>query len=71
MKPRDFRQIRRGRHTTRHAELFLMKAYLVDTPGFSSLDLFAAGITEELLVQSYPEIWALQMTPAGFYLAST
>lgn len=51
----------RGRHTTRHAELFPYEGgYLVDTPGFSSLDLFAAGVTEELLVQSYPEIWALQ-----------
>lgn len=51
----------RGRHTTRHAELFPYKdGYLVDTPGFSSLDLFAAGADEETLVRAYPEIWALQ-----------
>ncbi len=51
----------RGRHTTRHVELFAYKdGYLADTPGFSSLDLGPAGITEELLVQSYPEIWAQQ-----------
>lgn len=51
----------RGRHTTRHAELFpYAEGYLVDTPGFSSLDLFDAGVTEELLVQSYPEIWRRQ-----------
>lgn len=51
----------RGRHTTRHAELFPYEdGYLADTPGFSSLDLAAAGVTEEILVRSYPEIWALQ-----------
>jgi ribosome biogenesis GTPase len=34
-------KIKRGKHTTRHANLILMKpgTYLVDTPGFSSLDL--------------------------------
>lgn len=35
------RRTRRGKHTTRHAELFSMEneTYLVDTPGFSSLDI--------------------------------
>ncbi len=34
-------KIRRGRHTTRHSELFCMErgTYLMDTPGFSSLYL--------------------------------
>lgn len=33
------RKIERGRHTTRHAELFVVKdgTYIMDTPGFSSL----------------------------------
>ncbi|MGX8714195.1 MAG: ribosome small subunit-dependent GTPase A [Lachnospiraceae bacterium] len=36
------RKIGRGRHTTRHAELFCIEedTYLMDTPGFSSMDLF-------------------------------
>lgn len=51
----------RGKHTTRHVELFPFgDSYVADTPGFSSLDLFQAGTTEETLVQAYPEIWALQ-----------
>ncbi len=51
----------RGKHTTRHAELFPCgDAYLVDTPGFSSLDLAAAGVSEEELLRAYPEIWARQ-----------
>lgn len=35
------RKIRRGKHTTRHAELFCVEedTYLMDTPGFSSLYL--------------------------------
>lgn len=34
-------KLRRGRHTTRHSELFFLQqdTYLMDTPGFSSLDL--------------------------------
>ncbi len=51
----------RGKQTTRHAELFpLGEGYLADTPGFSSLDLGQAGVTEEVLVRSYPEIWQRQ-----------
>ena len=39
------RKIERGKHTTRHAELIPLKAvecdsYILDTPGFSSLNLF-------------------------------
>lgn len=35
------RKTKRGKHTTRHAELFLVErnGYIVDTPGFSNLDL--------------------------------
>ena len=51
----------RGKHTTRHVELFpLANGYLADTPGFSSLDLAQAGVSEEQLVQAYPEIWEKQ-----------
>ncbi len=54
-------KLRRGKHTTRHSELFPVRGgYLADTPGFSSLDLAQAGVTEESLVQSYPEIWDKQ-----------
>ncbi len=51
----------RGKHTTRHVELFPFEGgYLADTPGFSSLDLGQAGVEEEDLVRAYPEIWARQ-----------
>lgn len=51
----------RGKHTTRHVELFPFNGgYLADTPGFSSLDLFQAGVGEEELVRAYPEIWDKQ-----------
>lgn len=46
----------RGRHTTRHVELVpIFDGYVVDTPGFSSLDLEA--IQKEELAQYFPEIW--------------
>ena len=33
------RKIERGKHTTRHSELFMIgeDSYIMDTPGFSSL----------------------------------
>lgn len=36
------RKIDRGKHTTRHSELFVLdrESYIMDTPGFSSLQLF-------------------------------
>ena len=48
-------KIGRGRHTTRHSELFRIEkdTYLFDTPGFSSLDL--ADMEKEELRFSYPE----------------
>ena len=48
-------KIKRGKHTTRHSELIYIgdDSYLVDTPGFSSLDL--ADMEKEDLKQSFPE----------------
>ena len=48
-------KIRRGRHTTRHSELFYMKphTFVMDTPGFSSMDI--GGIPCEELKDYYPE----------------
>lgn len=45
----------RGKHTTRHTELFRLPSdgYIVDTPGFSSYDLIQLDIQE--LVSLYPE----------------
>ncbi len=36
----------RGRHTTRHTELFAVEGggYILDTPGFSALDIFAEDV---------------------------
>ena len=47
---------KRGRHTTRHAELLSIGdgAYLMDTPGFTSLDL--TGIDPLLVREMFPEI---------------
>lgn len=49
------RKLERGRHTTRHAELFYAGAhsYLMDTPGFSSLDL--PQMEKEELSSFFPE----------------
>lgn len=48
-------KIDRGKHTTRHSELFRMEAgsYIFDTPGFSSLEL--GNIEKEELRYSFPE----------------
>ncbi len=48
-------KIGRGKHTTRHSELLAMgkDTYILDTPGFSSLDLFA--LEKERLRDYYPE----------------
>lgn len=48
-------KIDRGKHTTRHSELFRMDtdSYIFDTPGFSSLEL--AGMEKEELRYSFPE----------------
>lgn len=48
-------KIGRGRHTTRHSEIFSIgeKSYVFDTPGFSSL--FVPGMTKEKLEDCFPE----------------
>ena len=48
-------KIGRGRHTTRHSELFYVEdgTYLMDTPGFSSMDL--VGLDCKELRYYYPE----------------
>lgn len=50
-------KIERGKHTTRHSELFALEGiepptYLMDTPGFSSLDILSE---EEEISRFYPE----------------
>ncbi|MCL2361925.1 MAG: ribosome small subunit-dependent GTPase A [Defluviitaleaceae bacterium] len=47
-------RLRRGKHTTRHAEILALGAgYLVDTPGFSSLEV--EGIPAEDIGGCFPE----------------
>ena len=48
-------KIERGKHTTRHTELIAIDdhTYIMDTPGFSSLDLF--NMEKEELKEFYPE----------------
>lgn len=49
-------KIERGRHTTRHTELLYVEedTYILDTPGFSSVDLI--GVEKETLGSCFPEI---------------
>ena len=49
-------KIRRGRHTTRHVELFELPfgGYVMDTPGFSQLEV--EGIRAEELHRYFPEM---------------
>ncbi|MCD7825155.1 MAG: ribosome small subunit-dependent GTPase A [Clostridiaceae bacterium] len=48
-------KIKRGKHTTRHSELFYLgeKTYAMDTPGFTSLEL--PEMEKEALKEFYPE----------------
>lgn len=48
-------KIGRGKHTTRHSEIFCISenTYVFDTPGFSSL--FVPGMTKERLEDCFPE----------------
>ncbi len=51
-------KIERGKHTTRHSELFSLwddRTFICDTPGFSSLELSACGIERDDLWRCYPE----------------
>ena len=49
------RKIQRGRHTTRHSELFWLEenTYMMDTPGFSSM--YVEDLEPEQLKQYFPE----------------
>ncbi len=55
------KKIDRGKNTTRHSELFLVKelsspgqeTYIIDTPGFTSLDL--REVTTDSIMTYYPE----------------
>ena len=52
-------KIHRGKHTTRHVELFALKegGYVLDTPGFSSLEITdISDIKAEDLAQYFPEL---------------
>lgn len=48
-------KIDRGKHTTRHSEMIAIDSdtYILDTPGFSSLNLF--DVEKETLKEFYPE----------------
>lgn len=48
-------KISRGKHTTRHSELLELgeKSFILDTPGFSSLDIY--DLEKEELASLYPE----------------
>lgn len=54
------KKIDRGKHTTRHSELFVLdkESYIMDTPGFSSLMLF--DMEKEDLKDFYPEFRAFE-----------
>lgn len=49
------RRIQRGKHTTRHSELFCLEGstYVMDTPGFTSL--YLEGLETDELKEYYPE----------------
>ena len=53
-------RLNQGKHTTRHVELFPFKnGYLIDSPGFTNLDILQAQIDIEDIMRGYPEIAAL------------
>ena len=54
------RKLKRGKHTTRRAELIRVgdDAYIMDTPGFSSL--YLTGMKKEELQKYYPEFAAYE-----------
>lgn len=51
------RKIERGKHTTRHSELFPIDkdSYIMDTPGFSSL--YVNDFEKEELKEYFPEFY--------------
>ena len=56
MKTGDLsKKLGRGKHTTRHSEIFYLgnETFVIDTPGFTSLDV--PGMNEEVLKECFPE----------------
>jgi ribosome biogenesis GTPase len=54
-------RIGRGRHTTRHVELFpFAGGFLADTPGFTALELPELGVKGSDLIAGYPELQAIE-----------
>lgn len=53
-------KIQRGKHTTRHSQLFYIEkdTYMMDTPGFSSM--FVENMTPEELKDYFPEFQAFE-----------
>ena len=50
-------RLKRGKHTTRHVELFEFDTgFVMDTPGFTSLSLIELGVEYKSVVSGYPEI---------------
>lgn len=50
-------RLHRGKHTTRHVELFpVVNGYLMDTPGFSSLEITDIGLETDDVQLGYPEL---------------
>lgn len=49
----------RGRHTTRHSEIFRIfeETYVIDTPGFATLEF--AGMEPQILQQCFRDVWEL------------
>lgn len=57
------RALGRGKHTTRHVELFkVANGLIADTPGFSSLDFKDLDIDINLLAQSFVDFFKLSET---------
>ncbi|NLT12062.1 MAG: ribosome small subunit-dependent GTPase A [Clostridiaceae bacterium] len=49
-------RLNQGKHTTRHVELFpFAQGYLIDSPGFTNLDIMEADISVSDIRQGYPE----------------
>lgn len=55
-------KLSRGKHTTRHVELFSVQGgYIADTPGFSSLDFEGVGfIRKEDVINCFPDILGVE-----------
>lgn len=50
-------RLKRGKHTTRHVELFEFDTcFVMDTPGFTSLSLVELGVEYKSVILGFPEI---------------